>query len=162
MGLKSHPCLGSNLASAMASRLDRAFGGAGVDVGIVGAEASCVGTPAVFVACEAGVHAAAEACTAHTLDPADVSVGCMDNCTVDHVGVAVKESGLAAVSGKNTHFHHRLRTADADNVQSAGATQAVDERAAVDRKMHSIHSGDDAEDCAGVGGDHLFLYNTGA
>lgn len=159
MGLKSHPCLGSNLASAMASHLDRAFGGA--DVEIVGAEASYVGTLAAFVAYEAGVHAAAEVCTAHTSDPADVSEDCMDNCTVDHVGVAVKEFDLAAVSGKNRRFHHRLRTADADNVQSAGATQAVDERAAVDQKMHLIHFGDDAEDCAGVGDVHLFLYSTG-
>ncbi len=63
----------------------------------------------------------------------------MDNCTVDRVGVAAKEFDLAAVSGKNIHFHHRLRTADADNVQSAGANQAVDERAVVDQKMHLIH-----------------------
>lgn len=85
----------------------------------------------------------------------------MDNCKVDRVGVAVKESGLAAVSGKNKHFHHRLHTAGADNVQSAGATQAVDERAAVDQKMHLIHYGDDAEDCAAVGDGHLCLYSTG-
>ncbi len=66
MELKSHPCLGSNLASAMASRLDQAFGGAGVDAGIVGAEASYVETPVVSVAYEAGAHAAVVVYTAHT------------------------------------------------------------------------------------------------
>ncbi len=157
MGQKSHPCLGSNLASTMASRLDQPSGG--VDVGIAGAEASSAGSPAVFVAYEVGVHAAAEVYTAHTSDPADVSVGYMDKCTVDRVGVAVKESDLAVVSGKNRHFHHRLHTAD--NVHSAEVTQAVDERAAVDQKMHLIHSWDGAEYCAGVGDGHLFLYSTG-
>lgn len=50
----------------MASRLDRAFGGADADVEIVGAEASYAETPAVSVAYEVGVHAAAEVYTAHT------------------------------------------------------------------------------------------------
>ena len=47
------------------------------------------------------------------------------------VGVAVKESALVAVSGKNRHYLHHQHTA-ADNAQSVGAIQAVDESDDVD------------------------------
>lgn len=141
----------------MASRFGRPFGDA--DVETVVAEASYAEILAVVAACEVDVHAAVEVYTAHTSDLADVSVGYMDNCTVDHVDVAVKESALVAGCGKNRHCLHRQHTAD--NVQSAGAIQAVDERAAVDQKMHWIHFVDDAGDCAGVDDGHLCLCSTG-
>ena len=89
-----------------------------------------------------------------------MSAGYKGNCTVARVGAAAKESVLVAVSDMNIHCLHRLHTAD--SVQNVGATQEVDERAAVDQKMRLIHFVDDAEDCAAVGDVHLCLYSTGA
>ena len=129
-GLKSHPYQGSNLALAtLAQCPGRPFGAVDVE-SVVVAGASYAEPLVLFVACEVDNHAVVEVYAVHTSGP-DVRVGYMDNCTVDCVGVAVKESALVAVSGKNRHCLHHQHTA-ADNVQSVGAIQAVDESDDVD------------------------------
>ena len=128
-GLKSHPYQGSNLASAMAQCPGRPFGAVDVETVVV-AGASYAEPLALFVTCEVDNHAVVEVYVVHTSGP-DVRVGYMDNCTVDCVGVAVKESALVAVSGKNRHCLHHQYTA-ADNEQSVEAIQAVGESDNVD------------------------------